>query len=199
MKKVAFVVGHKLTAQGAVNYLYETEYAFNTKVLKYVKQEFGNDVKVFTKTVGYVKRVKLFEPSLVIELHFNSFHVKAYGCESLAIKSSQNSISQALNFTKAFNRRFNIKNRGVKLLSSKLDRGYSNFNGLRNHPMFLFEPCFANFKTKDSEKIILNWRDYGDFLIDYLNCYLGYNEKVTENILDKMIAIMQSWFPRRIQ
>lgn len=194
MNKIAFIVGHKLTDQGAINFLNETEYEFNSLIAQYVKKRIT--IEVFHKTTNYVKRINEYNPDLIVELHFNSFNKKAYGCEALALETSLQSILDANKFIKEFNKRFKIKNRGVKLLSSKNNRGFTNFNGLRKYPMFLFEPCFANFKTKDSEKIIINWQDYGDFLVDYCNFYFGNSKKVTDNILDKMIVLIQSWFPR---
>jgi len=199
LKKIAFIVGHKLTAQGAVNYLNETEWEFNSSIANYVKSNFSTDqFRVFIKTTHYVKKVKEFNPSMIIELHFNAFELKAYGCEALALENSPESIYEANNFINEFNKRFKIKKREVLELQGKFDRGFANFNGLRAYPMFLFEPCFANFKTKDSIKIIENWQDYGDFLIDYCNFYFGNKDKVTVNILDRMIAIMQSWLPKGV-
>lgn len=198
MKRIALIVGHKLTAQGAVNYLNETEFEFNLKIAHYVNQWFSSEnYQFFVKSTGYVKKVKEFNPDLIIELHFNAFSLKAYGCEALALKSSPEGIQEAKNFIGEFNKRFRIKKREVQELQSKFQRGYPNFNGLRNIPMFLFEPCFANFETKDSKKIIGNWQDYGQFLVDYINFKLGFSEKVNKNILTKMVELIQSWIPTK--
>lgn len=195
MNKIAFIVGHNETAQGAVSFTGQTEYEFNYKVARNVCQRFSDqNVQYFTKTTGYVKRVKDFGPDLIIELHFNAFSKKAYGCEALTLAGSNEQEYEAQNFINEFVKRFGIKSRGVKLLQAKNDRGFRNFNGLRQFKMFLFEPCFGNFKTKDSTKIIENWEDYANFLADYIDCKLGFSEIVTKSIITKMIEMIRSWF-----
>lgn len=194
MKKIAFIVGHSLTAQGATNYLNESEYRFNFKVAEYVCKYFNyKQVTWFVKTDNYILHVKAFNPDLIIELHFNAFSQPVFGCESLCLQYP-NRIKISKNFNEEFSKRFNIKNRGTRILSSKHDRGFRNLQPFTQYNMFIFEPCFANFKTSDSVKIIENWQNYAHFLIDYCNYYLGYEKRVTKNPFTNMIDTIQSWF-----
>lgn len=196
MKKVALIVGHTASNQGAVNYLNETEFEFNSYIASYVKFHYPfYSLSVFEKKRDYVKKIKEFNPTLIIELHFNAFESKAYGCTALCLETSQDSKIEAKTMLKKFSKHFKIKNRGIVELKSKNDRGFRNFNGLRDYPMFLFEPCFANFKTKDSEKIIENKEGYTRFLVEHIDNYLLEEKEVS--IMNKMIALMQSMIWRK--
>lgn len=159
MKKLALVVGHNKEDQGAYNYLNETEYVFNSYIAHRVNMYFGDEVQMFLKDDEWKEALAKYSPQFLIELHFNAFSKKAYGCEGLTIKTSEAWDKLLENFSKEFN----IKNRGLKELTQCTDRGWKNLVQYRC-PAIIFEPCFANFKTEDSEKIIENPEKYIQFL-----------------------------------
>lgn len=193
MKKIAFIIGHNKEAKGAVAYNGKFEYDFNCQVAMGVCSWFSDDqVQWFIKTVNYTQMVKNWNPDLIIELHFNSFQKPAMGCEALVLKDSQNSNLEAEYLLKVFNQRFKIKSRGVKKLTNRLERGYRNFNGFKDHTMILFEPCFANFKTADSEKIIGDQKAYAEFLVDYCKFKLGHSDTVNKTIIYKLANFIKA-------
>lgn len=195
LKKVALLIGHNATDKGAVAFNNESEYDFNLKIALEVSKEFSlSQLQIFTKKDDYISRLNLFNPDLVIELHFNAFRTKANGCEALALKTSPDSIIQADKFINDFSQYFLIKSRGVKQLDNMDDRGFFNLNELRQFNSFIFEPCFANFETRDSIKIITNWEDYVEFLVEWISFYIGVETNSRQNIMAKMIGMIQSWF-----
>ena len=104
MKRIAIVVGHKLTAQGAVNYLDKTEFEFNSRVAKLVKVNFEeNQLDVFYKDDLYIEKIIEFNPDVILELHFNSFFKKVYGSEAIVLESNTEAFKEASNFQKALN------------------------------------------------------------------------------------------------
>lgn len=192
MRKVAIIVGHNKDEQGAWNYLHETEYEFNSYIGKRVNQYFKDEVQLFLKDGEWEQSLDHYHPDLVIELHFNSYQTKAYGCEALALKSDHKAIKTAENLLRSFESRFKIRSRGVKFVSHG-DRGYRNLISY-SYPAILFEPCFANFFTKDSKKIIEDPENYISFLKDFISTELGIRKKVNYNIMDKLIAIIKGEF-----
>lgn len=195
MKRIAFIIGHSLASPGAVSYLGESERFFNSKIADRLSGYFNDDVfRWYVKEDHYVQLVKDFNPDLIIELHFNAYHVKAYGCEAITFFNDSRAEYEANELLKLFSERFNIRNRGTKIVQFKYQRGFKNFYELREFPMVIFEPCFGNFKTKDSEKIIGNPHTYAEFLVEYINFKLGLTDKVNKTFLDKLIDQVRSWF-----
>jgi len=188
--KIALIVGHNQTLQGAINYLGESEFQFNLKVCQYIYENSNKEnISVFLKDADYVERINDYHPDLIVELHFNAFTTEILGSEALVLKGDDKSQLEAHNLLNKFKDEFDIKVRGIKYLQ-KYHRGFKNFQGLDHFPMVLFEPCFANFKTKDSTKIMENWKEYAQFFIEYFDK----SEKVNDNIMTKMIELIQSWF-----
>jgi len=190
--KVALIVGHSKTAQGAVNYLGETEFSLNSRIAAMVEKMFSEidsivDLKVFFRPGGAYgpavskvgKAVGEWGAKASLELHFNSFEKKASGCEALVLMPDQGIAAQSDileqefcdGFLKSFSDQFLIKNRGVKLLK-KGDSGFSNLKACKDNGVemaFLFEPCFGNFKTKESQAVFENEEKYAKFLCDQIS------------------------------
>lgn len=196
MNRIAFIVGHTESSKGALLYTGQYEYELNTIVACLVQKNFTYDsLRTFWKDrLSFVEEVKDFNPDLIIELHINAFELRANGCEALVLSTSLESKYEAKDLLKEFNKRFNIVSRGEKTLTHNTERGYHNIKDFELWPMVLFEPCFGNFKTSDSKKIVGNPEAYANFLVDYCRFKLNIQPKVTQNIIDKMTGLIQSWF-----
>lgn len=178
--KIALIVGHTARTKGAINYLGECEYEFNKRIAKKTRaillEKFKNiRVEIFYRDGigldGCAKQVGEWGACVSLELHFNSFKKKAFGCEILVDtrhKFYEETHKIADRITDSLSGIFGIKERngeGVKELSS--GRGYLNLKLMRlngvKHPM-LIEPCFANKKTVESIAIFENEDRYATFL-----------------------------------
>jgi len=92
---VAFIVGHTQRAQGADNYNGLSEYCFN-RAIGYRTKDILDDTsyinsQVFLKDAGQdllAAELRLFNPDVALELHFNSYKTKAYGCEAIIYRRS---------------------------------------------------------------------------------------------------------------
>jgi N-acetylmuramoyl-L-alanine amidase len=184
--KIALIVGHSNTAQGAVNYLGETEFSFNLRIAAMVEKMFSEresnvDLKLFFRPGGAAapatakvgKAVGEWGAKASLELHFNSFDQPAFGCEALVVLESGEILVEA-NFLKAmlnfFESEFKIKQRGIKVVK-KGDSGFLNLKSCKENGVkmaFLFEPCFGNFKTKESQAVFENEKKYAQFLCDQI-------------------------------
>lgn len=152
--KIALIVGHNSKRQGAVNYKQESEFSFNSRIAKKVKEimneKYPNKtVKIFKRPEGYYsasirqvgKNVGKWRAKISLELHFNASKTEAYGCEILVIEQSDNleeKIKIADKITDDLAKEFGLKERhtykykdglsygdGVKILKPR-DRGALN-------------------------------------------------------------------------
>lgn len=198
-KKIALIVGHTREAQGAKAYTGEREWAWNNNVATKVKYylQGKKDVKIFyrDKDKSYksamkaiAKEVKEWGADFSLELHFNSFEKKAYGCEILVAEDAKNfedTIRLADEWTDKLASKFNLKQRrkvkfndntygdGVKVCKVG-ERGYWNLGYLAQYGIktsFLIEPMFANLETDESRRFFSNngKLDYVMFLVDRIN------------------------------
>jgi len=193
MKKVVLLIGHNKDSQGALDYNGTSEYTFNKIVASKVQENLYGDIWTFTKGEYNYESIRKINPDLVIELHFNSYPGPIFGSECIVL-NDEKCFEAATHFQKYFNKRFDISSREIKVVMGRHQRGYKNLLKLGGIPSFIFEPCFANFETIDSEKIIGNPDDYVDFLTDYISFYLGKQDKVNYNVYEKMIGLIQSWY-----
>jgi N-acetylmuramoyl-L-alanine amidase len=171
---IGIVVGHNSKAQGAVNYKGETEFAFNSRVATKMKAIIDADPsfdgKIYNRTPGasygneiaeLAADIKKDACEISIELHFNSGPKGAMGCEILAHAKNKLAIKIADKITDKLAATFGLKQRdqdGVKELN-KGDRGAYNLIALEDvgvRAPILVEPCFANEKTAESQKIFDN-------------------------------------------
>jgi len=184
--KIALIVGHSHESQGAVNYLGETEFSFNSRIAARVEKLFLErdsivDLKVFFRPDGVVptaikkvgKAVGEWGAEASVELHFNSFKTEASGCEALVLRGGgfvPIETDFLTCFFDKFHKDFGIKRRGLKIVE-KGESGFLNLKAVKDNGVkmaFLFEPCFGNFKTKESQAVFENEEKYARFLCDQL-------------------------------
>lgn len=176
--KIGIVVGHTNKDKGATAYNKVQEYTFNTLIANDIKP-MNKEVKVFFRDIGGLKgamtEAAKWGADLVLELHLNSFTKEAFGAEILVAEKDEVSKNIATVMLREFCSTFNIKSRGVKIpkgtWTGKKDRGwlngaYAKFAGVKAY--LLIEPCFANIKTEESEKIIENPKAYSEFLTKFM-------------------------------
>lgn len=181
--KFAIIVGHSEEDEGATTYKRGLqEYGFNKPVAINLCSglcDFGYEAKVFFrngKTMRQVSReVNAWGANVTIELHLNSYSKKAYGCEVLAELYDKDAVALGDFVSDELQRVYGIKQRdgnGVKEVKKK-DRGFYNLDVFNNTKFtsILIEPCFANFKTHESEKIIEYPMKYASTLAVALHNY----------------------------
>jgi N-acetylmuramoyl-L-alanine amidase len=175
---MAIVVGHDHINQGAINYLGETEYKFNSRIARYLERglltkegHLGLEVRIFykdgTTERDVAKDIADWGASYALELHFNSFRGKARGCEILidrhvphfnhAFRSADKLSDRLSRIFKVFQRRID----GVFVIDSG-DRGHRSLHEMSKQGVtgFIVEPCFANKKTRESQAIFNNEQLY---------------------------------------
>lgn len=193
IEKIAIVVGHTRRSSGAVNFLGESEYDFNKRMAFLMKERIEKtsekQCEVFFRDnigrSGVAKAVGKWGADLSLELHFNSFKKKAYGCEVLVYKDAKMFDDSAIfadELTDELAKVFALRQRhsvttedgvyreGVKALGSK-DRGAFNLKAMEQNKVpyaLLIEPCFANFETHESVAIFRNEEKYAFTVADYL-------------------------------
>ena len=181
--KVAIIVGHNKSAGGAVNYLGESEYVFNsrvaTKIASALAGKYGITSRVIYRAhdVGYSEQCqgvaincKQFGADVAVSLHFNSAGSRsALGCEVLipeSIETYDNELADRI--TDDLNTVLGIKERrddGVFTIS-KSHRGSGMLYALYKEGIMccLVEPCFADFSTEESRAIFQAEDRYADLL-----------------------------------
>lgn len=177
LKRFAIIVGHTTKSQGAVAYTGESEWSWNNRVAKKVKNHLHNThIKIFYRNPNLkyksamkelAKEVSEWGADFSIELHFNSFHKTAYGCEILVANDAPNRdflIKLSDMMTNTLAKDFDLRERGtvtygdneygdgVKVLQYG-ERGYHNlaYLGDKGVDAILIEPMFANKATKESK------------------------------------------------
>lgn len=169
---LGIIVGHNSKARGAVNYKGETEFDFNSRIALRMKEIIDSSDSLFNATIynripgaGYgneiaelAKDIKEDACELTMELHFNSGPKGARGCEILVHTKNKLAIGIADAMTDQIEHIFGIFQRdqdGVREVA-KGDRGAYNLIALEDVGVrvpLLMEPCFANEKTAESQKI----------------------------------------------
>lgn len=208
--RIALVIGHNLLSgdKGAVNYKGETESSFNNRIAKNLKARLllNNhiDVKVFYRDniglKGVADNIAEFYPHVAIELHFNSFDKPAFGCESLALDGEAESIKLADMLTDEINRELKIGQRHIDgvIRVSNGGRGYMNLKyikdacsrmSLKSVPYAIIEPCFANIKTPESEKIFENEGAYVGALYSALMKFISYEPQFLTTSNEKPLMV----------
>ncbi len=181
---IGIIVGHNSKAQGAVNYKGETEFAFNTRIANKMKDIIDAnpdfDCVIYNREPGssfgdeiyeLAQKIKKDNCLFTMELHFNSGPTGARGCEILVHTKNMLAIRIADAITDQLEYKFGIRQRdqdGVKELK-KGDRGAYNITALEDIGVMaalLVEPCFANVKTAESQKIFDNEDLYAKVLAE---------------------------------
>lgn len=167
---VGLVVGHNEKRQGADNYLKESEWVFNSRITRKLKERLNylgiRSVIVFRPTSGgYNHECKSVANELeknqvthAICFHFNSAGKGARGCEVLIAEThTKEDDLFADEFTDILNEKYGFRERGkdgIKIVSSK-HNGYGMINRINRKGIVtaLIEPCFADYPTKESRLI----------------------------------------------
>ncbi len=176
---IGIIVGHNNSSSGAVNYLGESEYTFNSRIalkLKRKLEDFVN-VSIYKRPSGsYSHQVNSITNQLancmhkaVISLHFNSAGPSARGCEVLIPSTPSprdNELADAI--TDELNEKLGISERrddGVFVIS-RSHRGASMAYKVNSmgFTFCLVEPCFGDTRTSESIKIFENEDSYVDAL-----------------------------------
>lgn len=187
---LGIVVGHNEKAQGAVNYLGESEFQFNSRIAKKLQfklREKGIISNIIFRPVGsYSYQVSCTRRDLhnsgcthSLHLHFNSASSNALGCEVLLVdtlSAHDNLIADII--TDKLNERFNFHERGQDGLRI-LKQNHNGFRMLKEisdsglSPV-LVEPCFAHYRNAESALIFEKEDLYVNVLCDsYAELFLS--------------------------
>jgi len=167
---IGIVVGHNATAQGADNYLGESEYEINSRIAIKLKDKLNEllipSVIVHRPTgVSYSSQARSVARSLsasgvyaAVLLHFNSAGRGARGCEVLIAKTAtpkDNLFADA--FTDTLNEEYGFIERGddgIQTISSS-HNGYGMISRINKKGIIsaLVEPAFADYRTNESRLI----------------------------------------------
>lgn len=180
---IALIVGHNEKAQGAVNYLGESEWSFSSRILRKVQKKLMDKGYVChiifrPSGVGYSAQVKAVLEKCkqlgithAISSHFNSAGSSARGCEFLVMRGTTfTALKMADKATDLLNEKLGIKERGDDGIK-RLDPGHrgSGMLDALNKAFIhstLAEPCFGNTRTPESAAIFEKEDDYVDVLVD---------------------------------
>ena len=179
--KIALVVGHNKTAQGADNYLGESEWVFNSRIVRKVQAKLNalgiDSVIIFRpyntsysrQCSSVADQVKEHECTHAILFHFNDASgTSAMGCEVLVKKTATEEDNKfADTFTDLLNERYGFVERrddGVYTVSSR-HNGYGMINAI-DAITCLIEACFAGYRNKESIIIFEQEDKYVDVIVD---------------------------------
>ena len=149
MQDVAIIIGHTEKSQGALSeHFNQREWSFYNDVVPLLHKV---DVYRHNKNIGgYTARIKNTSTKLnkkdyklIIACHFNSATPQANGCETLYYFNSKKGKYYAEKFTELIVDRFCLKDRGIKALVNKNDRGFAITYYLKA-PVILIEPFFGS-------------------------------------------------------
>lgn len=149
--KVAIIIGHHNFSEGAFSkWLGESEWTFWLNFAEEYLDDIGNifihdpDIKGYTTgQKDMAERTKDYD--LAIELHFNSFNGKAFGCEALYYDGNNTTEKVSERFSELCSERLGYKNRGVKgrSLKTKNKRG-AGFLYYQKPAALILEPFFGD-------------------------------------------------------
>lgn len=194
--KIAIIVGHTLTHQGAVNYLFESEYEFNKRIahkLRWSLRDRKIPVELFYRDAllqykdQVVELARLIKDSgcdIAISLHFNSYKDPAYGCEVLVTdKSHSRSYAQIL--VDRISEDLGIEQRaegGIRTVRSG-HRGHAALNAIEKEGVIamIAEPCFATHRTHESKAIFENEDVYVSVLANACDHMIEYRHGLTRS------------------
>ena len=95
---------------------------------------------------GAYKKALSLKPALIMEWHFNAYNGKANGFEILYKPDLQKEKDLANDILDVFKHVLGSKNRGLKVISKKGERGFYNVSQTSKIPSILLEPFFGDNK-----------------------------------------------------
>ena len=157
--RLAVVVGHSKSAQGAALTNGVREYVYNKAIAEIMANKasrYGIQMEIFYRDRGgrrgAYERVRDWGPDVQIELHFNAFNGKVTGTETLSTFDKQDvAYANIVQSHMCRLLRRPGKSRGVKRLK-RGDRAAVNMYGYSNNPLkwpnCLPEPAFGDVKSE---------------------------------------------------
>ncbi len=182
--RVAIIVGHHEKAQGAVNYLGETEWAFNKRIAQKVVNicKDKHSVKAFVvlrppgsysyQCKAVAQECERLGIEYALELHFNSaMGSTGRGCEALSLYSAgpimapyrlADWVTDVLKTQLGLSERFED---GVLRVNEK-HNGYGMLKALEAVAVVasIVEPCFAQYRHDESEQVFAHEDKYAECL-----------------------------------
>lgn len=186
--RIGILPGHNDEDQGAISYNGKSEHEICSEAAKIIFKTYKYVTPMFIELVPLERKAGEtytmqcndvadqaidLGVDLVISLHLNSYDGNARGCEGLinillrGLNSDIERVADAL--TDYLNESLGIKERGndgVKYLKPS-HRGHKMTQILLNRGIqcVIVEPCFANIRTTESEKIVENPANYANAVI----------------------------------
>jgi N-acetylmuramoyl-L-alanine amidase len=179
--KTAIIVGHNKKQQGALNYLGESEFKFNSRIAKklqlsLIDNEFSSVVIYRPSVGGYTAQCEHVAKECekrgithAISLHFNSFEREVDGCEVLILNTEtliDNKLADTI--TDKLNFEFGIRERGKDgaVTITREDRGGTMLYELAQRGVVacIVEPIFANFRNNRTKNFFESEDKYVDLL-----------------------------------
>lgn len=171
--KIALVVGHRNSSQGASNRNQNiTEFQYNRKLAKEIKKYCNHNCVIVYRdddSQGYANlpnKINEVNPDIILSLHCNAFNEHAGGHEVLYWNTSSKGKRLALQLNSAIHKALGTNDRGVKP-KYKGDRGALVLRHTKA-PCVILEPFFI------------------DNDLDYLNATRNNLGKVLAETLNKM-------------
>ena len=152
--KVALVIGHSETNQGARNSTHNiSEFEFNRTLARLIRQHWGpGDLELVYRDCPYKElpgKINALNPKVILSLHCNAFNGKVSGTETLYYHKSRLGKECAKSIQEYLVSALELPNRGIKA-RKEVDRG----GFLLKHtkaPCVISEPFFIDndldFKT----------------------------------------------------
>jgi len=164
---IGLVIGHNENAQGATNYLGESEWTFNKRIahklhISLADEGIQSAILFRPNSGGYTHECNYTAKELVrlgckmsLHLHFNSAGPTARGCEVLVLDTpEQEDNVLADSISDILNEEYGIKERhddGI-LVINRSHNGYGMLHAAYSNGILpaLVEPCFADHATSES-------------------------------------------------
>lgn len=155
--KLALVVGHQKSSQGAVNTDGTTEFAFNDDLAISIKdfwddrylEKTGDTIEIMYRETNYSNlpgEINARKPDFVVELHCNAFNTEANGCETLYYHTSTKGKEISRYFQSYILKSLGNKDRGIKPKTASDRGGY--ILRYTNAPCIITEPFFIDNKEE---------------------------------------------------
>lgn len=173
--KVALIIGHKKTEQGAKNSdIGITEFMFNSLLVKdiitYYEKTSDNSLElipVFRDTYRNLpKKVNSTNADIILSFHCNAFNTKVSGSEVLYYHKSSNGKKIAKSLQNNIVNALGLKDRGIKGKSSKDLGGY--LLKYTSAPCVILEPFFID----NNSDCFVARMEYGKLVINIIKSIL---------------------------
>lgn len=181
--RLAIIVGHTARRSGAraLPPIDDSEYPFNKEVARLMElaaRERGVVARTFFRDGvgirGAYQAATAFEPSAIVELHFNAASPRARGTETLCCALHPRSPALARSVQESMVRvlgRTGSADRGVKVLREG-DRGFGNVSSAPGVPSVLVEPFFGS-NVEECRLVHGKVRAYAEGLVEAVESFIA--------------------------